>query len=1535
MQLVITVGDPTDPAESTDVVLDVQADTPVTAVAGAATDRFLPPEAPLYLLDEALPPDITVRDAGLVSGDHLGLGTPLAGPDAGIRPGWTGRHWLEIHGVSGADAGRVWPIEFGSLSIGFDHGHAIRLTGPPTTAPGPVLTVDRFGRAWLTGLAPTEMTAAGVSRPTTHATDPGARLAHPIPPPEAAGDDREKPDRRVEQDAAEHLAQLTARAAGAQPWPVGLDLVVGTSLLRLVERFDPDAAVAPSEDVIGRDFNRPPRIVPPLLYAPIRLPRPPSRPNRRPIPLLMMLAPMILGLAFVVLFHSYFFLLISLLSPVMAISNWVQDRRSGRKQYRKDSARYRERRADTEQQILRTVTEERAARCEAAPDPGLLGLTATGPGRRLWERRRSDLDYLVLRVGTADQPSLLELEDPAREEGRQKYRWTIPDVPVGVDLADRGVVGVAGDAAGTAAVARWMVAQAAVLHSPRDLRIHILGGLSQAQVQERWEWARWLPHCRPSGPGDGPFVTIGNDPETVVHRVQELLNLIRARTQARASRMGNVLFAEPDVLIVMDGARQLRDVPGVVQLLTDGPAVRVFSLCLDALERLLPEECTSVVRCDPDGLVVRQTNSVDVEQIRPDTVNPAWCDTVARALSSLRDVTPDESGGLPDRVRLLDLLDADPPDAERIAQSWLRRPASTAFPIGKGFEGAVTFDLVRDGPHGLIAGTTGSGKSELLQTMVASLAAVNRPDELVFVLVDYKGGSAFHSCVDLPHTLGMVTDLDEALSMRALESLSAELRRREHILAEVGAKDLPEYRALRGRDPDLAPLPRLLLVIDEFATMARETPAFVPGLVSIAQRGRSLGVHLILATQRPAGVVTADIKANTNLRIALRVTDPGESNDVIDTNDATHFSTANPGRALARLAHRSTLPFQTAYVGGPIADPEDSERTNDEPAAPVKPPRAEPLPWSRVSRPLPAELLSVQAELPSTEAERTDLDALVEAIQEAAIRVDSRPQPSPWLPALPPVVLLADLERTLPRELGDRAALSGGLPRIPFALVDLPSRQSQRTHSLDLDTLSHLFVIGSPRAGRSQTLRTLAGSVARACSSADVHLYGIDAGGGSLSVLSELPHCGAVVPRSDLERLSRLIGRLTAELAARQELLSERSAADLAELRALLPVADRPAHLLVFVDGWDALAALLIDHDGGHLHAGLMDLLREGAGVGIHLIMTSERTLALGRVSTMSEHKIMLRMTDRTDYALIGVPPIRVPSTVPAGRAWQAADHAELQIALLDRDPSGAAQGEALRTIARESRARDRAVPAARRPFPIAVLPSAVTFTDAFDKVTGARRKPMHGLIGLGGSDLDPILIDFTGRAQTFLIAGPSGSGRSNALAALGVSLLAAKTSQLVVITPRESPLRRLASHAAVHLVTGQKPDPAPLAERLSGAGPTVILIDDVDLLGLGNPLEPLLREVVGIGRDRQIGLAFAGSPETLGQALGGWLGEARRSKQGILLAPQSSMEGELIGARLPPSLLLTEVRPGRGYMVGASRSGRLGTVVIPQTELR
>jgi S-DNA-T family DNA segregation ATPase FtsK/SpoIIIE len=1467
VELQLSVIDPVR-ADRSDMLVDADPAAPVGALAieiarqlGLPDDGQGPPG--LHINGFAVDPEVSldaspVRDGALVS---IAAPTPLQAPDA--------QGTVEVRVVGGPEAGGVYRLGPGMAVVGSGAEAWIRLADAqlPQSAVEVDVTID--GNVTVRPSAGASVTLDG--EPLT----------------------------------------------SAKPWRRRSVIGVGQSLIELQHPSFPDAALKPSEDGTGLDYNRPPRITPPPRPTKFSLPTKPKQGEARPLPWIMAALPLIGSLVMFLAMkpHNPMYLTMALLSPLSMMGNYFNDRKHGKKSFRHTLADYEKQKDSIERQARKAVAAETGATRELCPDPAQVLITATGPGMRLWERRRTDSDYGLLRVGTGTLPSEVEVSDPSQEEHRRTSHRKLLDVPVAVSMTVHGVLGIAGRGEVPRAIGRWLIAQAAVLHSPADLSVCVL---TDPSGRHSWEWVRWLPHAR-AREGQSALALIGTDADSVARRISELLAQLTSRQDAarEAGVQSNQVWSGPTTLVVLDGSRRLRALPGLTQILRDGPKVGIHLICLDADRRLLPEECQAVVEEDYYGLLsVSIASQEPVAHVRPDCVSPEWCEQVARSLAPIRDVSGDDGAALPDACRLLDVIDLEPPATAGITARWSLGGRSTSAVVGASFDGPFAIDLVRDGPHGLVAGTTGSGKSELLQTIVASLAVANRPDAMTFVLVDYKGGSAFKDCVKLPHTVGMVTDLDTHLVERALESLGAELRRREHILAAAGTKDLEDYIIAMRTNPSLAPMPRLLIVIDEFASMARELPDFVTGLVNIAQRGRSLGIHLILATQRPSGVVSPEIRANTNLRIALRVTDAAESSDVIDAPDAGHIAKSTPGRAYVRLGASSLLPFQSGRVGG---------RRPGQVATKAPAPFTAPVGWEALGKPAPER---PQGPKSNDDDLLTDLAVLVDAVIGANEQLGIPPQHSPWLPALPDSTTLDDLEP--PRYLS-----RDGLLPAPFAVEDLPSQQARRTTSVELPTFGHLIIAGAPRTGRSQALRTIAGSLARANSPADLHLYGLDCGNGALLALTQLPHCGAVVRANEPDRAERLINNLSAEVQRRMARLGERGFTDINEQRLGVPEGERLPHIVLLLDRWEGFLPSLGEMNSGALTDAIFQLMREGASVGIHVIVAGDRTVLVGRISTLTENKLVFQLSDASDFSVIGLNPRKVPEKMAPGRAFRQGA-IEAQVALLTEDPSGQAQSAAIGTIAQWAKGRWADVPRSRLPFRVDVLPGRISFEEAWelrDLGEQAINSPLWALTAVGGDQLTAIGPDLRQGSPAFVIAGPPRSGRSTALLTMTRSLMSVGTQVILAAPRRQSPLRRL-KHApgVIGYFAEEEISEAEMEETLDRVqGPAAIVVDDAELLRQCDASE-VLTQVVRRSTGKDIAVVIAGDADGVCGGFSGWQVEMKKARRGLLLSPQNMSDADLIGVRLQRSAIGQTIQPGRGLLhLG---DGEARTVQVPLTAL-
>ncbi|MEP6760892.1 MAG: FtsK/SpoIIIE domain-containing protein [Sporichthyaceae bacterium] len=1422
MQLRLTVIDPTGSHPAVDCIVDVAADTMLGAVRPSLLATVGRSDGRLFCAGQPLTDQTPLGLPPLVDGAVVSAGRPLGQPAKTL---------LELHVTGGPDSGTVHPLGPGEHRIGRALKADVRIEDPDVSRLHAVLSV-RPGGVTVADLDSTNGTVVG---------------------------------------------GLQASRTGV-PMEVGDVLQVGVSRLQL-QAADLARAACHADGEGHLQLNRPPRLPPPEVSPTVTLPAEPTPREKPRVPVIALVVPLVAGIALVAFTGNPSYLAFVLLSPLMVLGTFLTDRFGGRRSARAEQRAYDEALADAYKVIATALETEEAARHRAHPGASTLLLAATAPTPRLWERRRNDLDFLLLRVGLADLPAAVGVQEPGE---RSAERPVARSVPVTVPLADVGVVGFAGTRRGALAAARFALAQLVAWHSPRHLGVVLLATDGGGGA---WDWLRWLPHLRPVD-GEDAELLVALDSDRVRARLAELGRLLDARAEETSrSRQGR--WEGRSVVVVLDGARQLRRVPGVARLLAEGPELGVHVLCIDEHAVALPVECGATIEVVGEtdtALRVTVRDSEALDDVVMDGVSQPWANRFARALAPLEDATPDEAvAELPTEVGLLDLLPFDATDAGALETAWLVSPRSTTVSLGVGVDGEpFTVDLRRDGPHALVAGTTGAGKSELLQALVAGLAVGNRPDELAFVLIDYKGGAAFKDCARLPHTVGTVTDLDGHLTERALSSLGAELRRRETVLRDAGCKDIDDYLASRSAgDPSM---PRLVLVLDEFATLAEELPDFVGGLVGIAQRGRSLGVHLVLATQRPSGVVSADIRANTTLRIALRVTDAGESADVIDVKDAATISRATPGRAVARIGAGGVTAFQSARVGrsAMIALPG---------------PRVRPAAWADAG----TNRLRHES---GPASGPTDLCRLVDAACAAAAGLGVTQVQSPWLPPLGPVLPLAAVPSTSPAA-------------VPYGLLDMPAEQRRAPLVLDLEHGGHLLVAGGSRSGRSTLLRTLAGSLALRLAPEEAHLYVIDGGSGGLTGLAALPHCGAVVSRDQVARGDRLLVRLTQEIERRQSVLAAGGFASVAEQRAAAEPGDRLPWLVLMVDGWEGVHAAYDDVDHGRPLDTLQRLVRDGGAAGLRVVLTGDRGVLTSRVGASIIDRLLLRLADPGDYGLAGVPARQVPGVMPPGRGLLADGAIEAQVALLDPDPAGPAQQAALAAIATGGEdGQPETTPVHQRPLRVEPMPIRVNVDTVRVAAKAASTGPLWTLVGIGGDDLDPLGVDLDTEGPAFVIGGPAGSGRSSALLTIA-RWLGHEGVPTVVVAPSRSPLTVLSGEPGV-LGVLRADEPDALAGLISEhPSPLVVIADDAEMLH-DSPMERPLCELLRRHVAPHAALVLAASATEMAGFFRGITVEARRNRSGLLLGAAGPVEGDLFGVRVARG---GETRPGRGLLVIRGRA--------------
>ena len=1190
-------------------------------------------------------------------------------------------------------------------------------------------------------------------------------------------------------------------------------------------------------------FNRPPRLVAPFTPPQLTLAAPPGDPPARRLPIGSSVLPLVMGAILYVITRTPTMLVFCMLGPAMAAYSYWDDRRSGRATFRARAGEFRREIAAAVERLDSARTNERQALLASMPSAVVLCERATRRLPNLWERRPGDDDFLRVRLGTADRQarSVATIapggSDRLRGEAETDLGTTalLESVPVSISLGDHPVTALTGS--GRTALARWMVAQLATLHSPADVALTIV-----APGSASWEWAAWLPHARMA-------------PVDTAEDAERLATSMTTSEQPDGKALA---------IIVWDG--QI-GVPRskVLPLLLPSPRRRVIWLEQDP--QAVPGEAGLVVTAGDRSIDIdRVGTGTLIRGATVDEIDATTLDAIARALAPMRDVSGhDSQAAIPESVGLVEVLGLADELEQDIAERWRTSGTANSLILGSTGDGLLQIDFGRDGAHVLVGGTTGGGKSVLLQTAVASMAVNHPPSRVSFVLVDYKGTAAFGAVEGLPHTLAMVTDLRPQLTARALTSLRAELQRRKAVLDAAGCADLAE---LARRDPQRCP-PRLVVVIDEFAALRSEVPEFLDGVLEVARQGRTLMVNLVLATQEPGEAITRGVSANVDVRIALRVADPELSRLIIDAPDAAWIPRSRPGRAVARLSPGQLAEFQVA---------------NSQAATGSMMARQQEI----IVRDAGRDVTATRGTGP------TDLERITAAIHRV-VEAHRIPAPPPmWLPLLPDVLPLDKLE----------PAADDGHPVI--GLLDEPSVQQQRPFVLELER-GAVAVFGGPRMGKTTALRTVAASLAGVAPPDELHLYGLDFATRGLTPLLQLPHTAAIVNGEERDRVERLFVSLRQAIDERKIDFARHGVSTLAEYRSR--TGDRTTHprIVVLLDGLSGLQSTYERVDLGALIDSLPGLVSDGAPLGVHFLMTSERKLGLRTaLDGLVTERIVLPLASQSDYADLH---LAVPASVSPGRALVSGGN-EVQVAIAGSEPEAPAQSDHLAQLGVALRAR----------WPGLHAPALQVLDSLVEAASLPRpRQPLHAVLGIDGTAMAPAEVDLGDRH--LLVVGPNRSGRSSALKRVAQSLAAAPSPPLLrLFAVRRSPLLDLdiwnGAHRGEACVDGLSRLADELDERPEddSAPPVVVVVDDAD--ELDQLVKATLGErVVRRSRDRGVRIVAAAETRSAHRAFGGMLAELRKDKHGLLLQPDLDVDGDLFGVRLPRRTGVVFPQ-GRGYLV-------------------
>ncbi|MEC4019187.1 type VII secretion protein EccCa [Streptomyces sp. H27-D2] len=1298
--------------------------------------------------------------------------------------------------------------------------------------------------------------------------------------------------------------------------------------------------------------KRPPRVMPPeAATEELRLEPPPELPRGQQEGMAMQLLPMIGMSSSVVFFFAPnaapFMKIMGVLMMVstgaMVVAQIIRHRKGSQgegAQTRRDYLKYL---AQTRRQVRRTARTQRDTQFYLHPSPEQLW-SLVAEGSRVWERRIGDKDFGQVRVGLGPQqlstplvaPDTAPVDElePLGAGAMHQFLAThgsLDALPMAVSLRAFYHVTISGETESVHGTARSLVAGLATLHSPDDLVVVVVAAPGAVA---RWDWTKWLPHTQVPGTLDGAGTTrlFGDD-------LAELEEMLAGRLDGRPrfNRGGQPLLDQPHVLVVLDGGMVPPDSAFAAPEGLQG--VTVVEVVPGELDE--PRGGLSVV-VRPGRL--RLESAATVYDGQPDSLAPEAAEALARQLAPLRMGSGgDDDEPLLANLDFTDLLGLGDAASVDVARTW--RPRSTAerlrVPIGVGEDGSpVMLDLKEAaqegmGPHGLCVGATGSGKSELLRTLVLGLAVTHSSENLNFVLADFKGGATFAGMAELPHVAAVITNLADDLTLvdRMRDSITGELQRRQELLRSSGNyANLNDYEKARAAGAPLEPLASLVLVIDEFSELLTAKPDFIDMFIQIGRIGRSLGVHLLLASQRLEEGRLRGLDTYLSYRVGLRTFSAAESRSALGVPDAYHLPSV-PGSGYLKFGTEEMTRFKAAYVSG-------TYRTGapDTGSGPL-PVERRPVPFT--ATPVPVRYVAPDPNAPVIPP-RTDDDALADTVLDViARRLEGQGAPAHqvWLP---PLDEAPSLDQVLPalgpvegRGLTAHEYSRLGRLVVPLGLIDKPFEQRREVLYRDFSgAAGHMMIVGGPQSGKSTLLRSLISSFALTHTPAEVQFYGLDFGGGGLTAIAGLPHVGGIASRLDPEKVRRTVAEVSGVLSQREEYFRANGIDSIATYRRRRAAGELPdqawGDVFLVIDGWGAFK-----QDYEMLEGVVTDMAARGLGYGIHVIVSAARYMEVrAALKDQLLNRLELRLADALDSEFDRKIAKNVPEGAPGRGQIPERLHFLGALPRIDAasDEDGLSEATAAMVRAVNSTWTGPRAPAVR------LLPHKLRM----DQLPKGSEFPERGIaIGIDETNLKPVFVDFE-TDPFFVVFGESESGKTALLRLIAKQIserYTAEEAKIVVGDYRRTMLEGipathlleyapLASALEIHVdaINGlmerraPKPDitPQQLRDRSWWQGPKFfVIIDDYELVtsGNNNPLTALL-EHLPFARD--VGIRFIIARSTAGANRSLFESFMQRIKelgaQGVVLSGDPS-EGDLMGNIRPRPM-----PPGRGVFVSRKR---------------